>query len=202
MGWTFYHATHYNGHGIDRKAECDAYFIEGLNEGHYKIEKSAMVGSVYYAAVRTLLKYVGKDEKGESIYEPLSDSEQEVWGAIFLTSVNSKDYYNFGYKNMSEDMGPYECDCPNSILKLLSPTEDEWSLAWRKKCKDRNAKRKILNKLPIGTVIEVDDKAYTKSICGNKTLWLNWFTRTYIKPKDILRLGYKVRTKEETVNEA
>ena len=28
MGWTSYNATHYNKHGqIDRKAECDAYWL-------------------------------------------------------------------------------------------------------------------------------------------------------------------------------
>ena len=48
MGWTSYHATHYSKTGtIDRKAECDGYFMEGLNRGHYRVEKSAMVGSVY-----------------------------------------------------------------------------------------------------------------------------------------------------------
>ena len=38
MGWTWYRATHYfkNG-GIDRRAECDAYFMEGLNRGYTEI---------------------------------------------------------------------------------------------------------------------------------------------------------------------
>ena len=32
MGWTGCHATHYKRNGdIDRKAECDGYFLEGLN---------------------------------------------------------------------------------------------------------------------------------------------------------------------------
>ena len=55
MGWTSYHATYYKRNGsIDRKAECDAYFLEGLNRGHYEVLKSAVVGSVCYAAVRNL----------------------------------------------------------------------------------------------------------------------------------------------------
>ena len=57
MGWTWYRATHYfpNG-GIDRRAECDAYFMEGLNRGHYEVLKSTIVGTVYYAAVKKLKK--------------------------------------------------------------------------------------------------------------------------------------------------
>ena len=33
------------------------------NAGHYKVLKSSMKGTVYYAAVTTLTKYIGKDEK-------------------------------------------------------------------------------------------------------------------------------------------
>ena len=36
MGWTGYYPTHFNSGGkINRKAECDAYFTEGLNQGFY-----------------------------------------------------------------------------------------------------------------------------------------------------------------------
>ena len=45
MGWTWQKASHYYPNGnIYRKAECDAYFTEGLNEGQYEILKSTMVG--------------------------------------------------------------------------------------------------------------------------------------------------------------
>lgn len=41
MGWTWHRASHYYPNGnIDRKAECDAYFTERLNEGQYEILKS------------------------------------------------------------------------------------------------------------------------------------------------------------------
>ena len=47
MGWTWQKASHYYPNGnIYRKAECDAYFTEGLNEGQYEILKSTMVGGV------------------------------------------------------------------------------------------------------------------------------------------------------------
>ena len=54
MGWTEYQASYFYKNGqINRKAECDAYFEEGLNRGHYKVLKSTLKGSVYYAAVAT-----------------------------------------------------------------------------------------------------------------------------------------------------
>ena len=68
MGWTSYEATYFKKNGdIDRKAECDAYFMRD-NAGHYKVVKSSMKGTVYYAAVTTLTKYIGKDENGKNMY--------------------------------------------------------------------------------------------------------------------------------------
>lgn len=196
MGWTEYHATHYNRNGVDRKAECDVYFMEGLNEGHYKVEKSTMVGSVYYAAVRKLVRHVGNDENGNGVYEPMPEEEQSVFGAVFCTSVDSKSYYNFSYKDMDETMGPYYCDCPNSILDILSPTENEYALAWREKCRERNEKKKILNKLPIGTVItvEMDGETvrYQKCKIRQGKKWVNWEKWRYINPNVILHFGYSV----------
>ena len=138
MGWTWYRATHYfkNG-GIDRRAECDAYFMEGLNRGHYEVLKSAMVGIVYYAAVKKLKKYAGKDEKGDWIYSDLPPEEQKVFGAVFITSTCMKEYFNFGYKDMDETMGPGDCNCPKSIIALLSETDNEYALYWRQKCMQR-----------------------------------------------------------------
>ena len=106
MGWTGIHATHYKGGTIDRKAECDAYFMESLNAGHYRVEKSTMVGSVYYAAVTALKKYVA-----ENTYEDLPEEKQFTFGVVFLTTVENSDYYNFCYKDLDEDCGPGYFDC-------------------------------------------------------------------------------------------
>lgn len=150
MGWTSYRALNYRKDGtIDRRAECDAYFMEGLNRGHYRVEKSAMVGSVYYAAVTSLKKYVGNDQ-----YEDLPENEQFTFAVVFLTIVDMKDYYNFSYKDMDESCGPFSYDCPESILKMLSPTDNEFALNWRKKCREHLQKRKTLKNAPIGTTIE------------------------------------------------
>lgn len=152
MGWTSYHATHYKNGKVDRKAECDAYFMEGLNAGYYEVLKSAMVGSTYYAAVKPLKKY----NKVKEIID-IPKEEQYVFAAIFLTSTDIKDYYNFSYKDMDETVGPYNYDCPKGILDLLTPTESEWANLWREACRENLAKKNnpnSLSKLPLGSVIQ------------------------------------------------
>jgi hypothetical protein len=154
MGWTSYHATNYKNGKVDRKAECDAYFMDGLNSGYFKIEKSAMVGSVYYAAVRGLAEYVKDETTGEYVKKDIPESEQRVFGVVILTHIDNNDWFNFSYKEMTEDCGPRESKCPASIIKILSNTDSEYAIAWRKRCIE-NAKKKT--EYPIGTIIEFEN---------------------------------------------
>lgn len=195
MGWTSYRATHYKwigkgtkrSHVVDRKAECDAYFMEGLNRGYYDILKSSMVGSTYYAAVKPLKKY-SKDDNGNEIVVDIPMSEQRVFGVVFLTSTDSKDYFNFSYKEMDETVGPCYYDCPKGILDLLTPTESEWANNWRAKCREQLEKKKnpnSLSKLPEDSVIKVimpfDTQRHSKGdeVILTKRKWgkqCKWFT--------------------------
>lgn len=115
MGWYSYTARNYTKHGtVDRRAECrkecggDEYVI-----------KDALVGSTYYAAVRT-------------------SDKKNVFIAIFLTSV--KDKTEFSYKPMEASMGPYRYDCPESILKL-NTLHDGFTDEWIAKCRELRAKK-------------------------------------------------------------
>lgn len=152
MGWTYYRATHYKDGQVDRKAECNAYFEEGLNKGHFKVLKSTMYGSVYYAAVQKRTEYVGNDAKGNPMYQYLKNGP--IFGAILLTHVNHKEHDNFGYKDMDETCSVYYYDCPESILKLLSDTDNAYAVEWRRKCREKTEHQKRLKAMPIGTVIE------------------------------------------------
>ena len=184
MGWTSMHATHYKNGTVDRKAECDYYWEGGLNSGHFEVIKSRMVGSTYYAAVKILKKYIGKNEKGEYQYSDIPPSEQETFAVIFLTSTNMKDYYNFSYKDMDETVGPYSYDCPKSILDVLSPTDSEYAKKWRKKCYDKIEKQKspnALKNLPEDTIIQVVlpwDTKYRKEGDVVKLIKEKWNKRT------------------------
>ena len=121
MGWYSYTARNYTKHGtVDRRAECrkecggDEYVI-----------KDALVGSTYYAAVRT-------------------SDKKDVFIAVFLTSV--KDKTEFSYKPMEASMGPYRYDCPESILKL-NTLHDGYTDEWIAKCRELRAKKNEWEKL-------------------------------------------------------
>lgn len=95
MGWTFYHR--------DKGESNVAHFQKQFGQG-YEIIDGATVGGTFYAAVR--------------------DPNGLVSAAVILTRWVPNDPYNFGYKDMTESMGPGEARCPARILDLLSPTID------------------------------------------------------------------------------
>lgn len=145
MGWTSYHATHYKNGKVDRIAEIK-HCLEFGNSGKYRVLKASLVGSTVYTAI-----------------EYQNEEETRVFASVFLTSTDSKDYFNFSYKDMDETCGPYAYDCPASILKLLTPTTSEYANEWRKKCWEnieakRNQRKnpQALSNLPLGTIIEMN----------------------------------------------
>lgn len=144
MGWTFYSAGHYKNGKIDRKAELDEHFTWSEGSRKVTVLKSSMVGSVYYAAVRSQNESTGSDI---------------TFGLVCLTSTRCRAFHNFGYKDMTDDMGPGYYDCPVGILDLLTEPSNEWAAEWRENCRKRIAERKEmkrngLSSLPFGTVIE------------------------------------------------
>ena len=135
MGWTFYHVPEW----FDRKAEIDEKYNWSEDGVSVRVLKSAMVGSTWYGALRV--------DNGESV---------EVTAEVVLTSMTSRDYFNFGYKAMSETVGPGESKCPAGILKMLTPTDSEFAKAWRERCwKYHEAKKSpdALKNLPYGAEI-------------------------------------------------
>ncbi len=78
MGWIGYVPSHFTkGGNVNRKAECDAYFLEGPNKGHFNALKSVMKGSVYYAAIKNMVRY----NRETKTYEPIDDGI--VLGVVF-----------------------------------------------------------------------------------------------------------------------
>ena len=163
MGWTWYIATHYKNGKIDRKAELDHLFEQeecdktfGDKTHHFPkmtVLKSRLIGTTYYGAI-------------ESVNS--KENTRKVFAVVCLTSV---DAYEFGYKDMDETCGPYQCECPESILKLLTETDSEYALEWRKKCKEHNELHKkttnainLLKRLPLGSKIKF--KALTDMSSG------------------------------------
>ena len=98
MGWTGTHANFYKKKGyrtvVDTKAECDDLFAH--DHGRFKVLKSAMVGSVYYAAIAICKKWPEEHNNWDpkTLIE-IPENEREVIGFVILTSVDNKDYFNF-----------------------------------------------------------------------------------------------------------
>ena len=190
MGWDYTHATHYTKNGaVDRKAEVDEHFNWSNNTKKVEVVRSCMVGSTYYAAVKITT---------------LSTGESETTAAVALTHTDSRDYFNFGVKTMNESMGPGEDNCPASILSLLSPTTNEYALAWRERCRTNIEKKKdphALKNLPTGAVIRfvrhngktVELLKHPAAYQFKRSFWYNQEDNTYT-PVTRIPSNYEVVT--------
>ena len=127
----------------------------------YRVLDSALVNMrTFYAAVEQINKETGK---------------RTVWAAIVLVRHYPKDpRYNISWKDMDEGCGPYETNCPERILKLLTPTDNDYALGWRAACWGNIEKRKARKSLPPGTVLKYGGNLLTIegpwSLNKNKTV--------------------------------
>ena len=191
MGWTSYNANHYNSKGnVDVLAEVNS-ILNWENDTHKcEVLKSSRHGSTVYSAVKSTNK---------------TNGFEAVWAAIFLTSVNNKNYYNFSYKDMDETCGPYYYDCPKSILDLLTPTTSEYANNWRNACRENIEKKAeqrkngtSLDQLPYGAKIETvwdgNPLILTKEVRHRKGVKSRWVDKDgyYLSKASIERRGYKV----------
>ena len=203
MGWTSYQAKNRINGKVDRVAEVNDILTWEGDNGKCEPVKTAAVGSTVYSAVKRT------DKDGKSI----------VFGVVFLTHTNSKDYYDFSYKDIEESCGPCQRDCPVGILDCLSPVDDVYeheesrkrAAEWRQACRD-NAKAKLdkkhdpdaLGNLPLGTTIrwtyfdgqKDDSMVLVKEIHAGKrgAIWMTtrntYVPQTRIKRFEILSRPY------------
>lgn len=129
MGWLFMSLA-----GMGRFNSPKSYLDDQLTyppdpdkgrEQGLRVLKSVWSGSEYYAAV-----------------EPYGEQGAEAAFAIICLvrwAPKARNGENFGYKNMSESMGPHACRCPASVLDLLGPTDNPHALEWRQACRTRLA---------------------------------------------------------------
>ena len=152
-----------------------------------EVLKLCQRGSVFYAAIRHYNK---------------SANEDRVFGAVILTRVDSRHYFNFYHKEMDESMGPNYYDAPESLLALLTPTNSEWANEWRQKCRERAEARKKerssvykIRKLPEGTYIKVDyQEGRLLQVCKymGKRAYIDWTIRRRMSSNLIARHNWEV----------
>lgn len=118
MGWTSYYATEFKNGKVDRLAECRKELGRG-----YDILKDAMVGTTYYAAMR-------------------SQKSGKIFVLVALTSVCKNAYGSeFAYKDMEACVGPCAYDCPESILKMNADTSP-YAIEWVEKNREKRRKKR------------------------------------------------------------
>lgn len=173
MGWDFYTARYYNKDGkIEVKKEVYDLLNWCSKTKIYKPLKIVKNNNVVYAAVeQTDLK---------------TNIVDMIYADVFLIEINMKEKYNFGYKEIPEFSHPCYYDCPQSILNIITPTENENASEWRKKCveilKIKLEYKRLynqINKLPLGSEISINFKnrqvkLVKKLIVGRKyPVWCN-----------------------------
>lgn len=67
----------------------------------------------------------------------------------------------WGYKGLSEDMGPNEVNCPLSLLALAGPPKEGHAAAWREKVRAYHANKKTKPKYAAGMVVKYSGALYT-----------------------------------------
>lgn len=133
MGWTTLHRDK----GMTDREFFEAEFPEMLTK-RGKIVTCASKNGAFYAAVRN---------HDDAPYMP-----GKTWALVVLIQ-RTRGYYNFGYKEMSEDMGPGADEAPAGVLDKLSPTDNQHALEWRAACRKNLAKRENARQVKAGTVV-------------------------------------------------
>lgn len=185
MGWLTYPATCFKSNGeVDRKAQMDKTYLVG-NHGMFKILKSTMIGSTYFAAVAVVKEK--KKINGETVYIDVPESKQKVDLAIYLTSVNG-DYFS------EKSVDDYRC--PQSIFKLCNMIpEANQKEYWE--YQEEIKRMRQLGKFPLGAKIKAkivtgEELILVRGLCRIRKNgkigphWLNETHTKYVNNRDIL----------------
>lgn len=125
MGWSGIHISDTSNKSIIN------HFKAEFNNDRTEVIKIAKVGNVVYGAIKNKVR-------------------NETFALIVLISIDNKDYYNLNYNAMDESVGCFNYDCPQSIMKLLSPLEEvkenQYAIEWRKEVNERYNKSKMFSK--------------------------------------------------------
>ncbi|CCW17297.1 hypothetical protein EBBID32_16360 [Sphingobium indicum BiD32] len=132
MGWLFMPFTSMGGHAsaksyLDAQLTYENTIEDDTKRGLRVLASSCPGNRTYYAAVQEMADGV----------------PGSVFAVVCLVRWNprSRDGHQFGYKDMTENAGPCEADCPAMILDLLTPTDHQYARDWRARCRANLARR-------------------------------------------------------------
>lgn len=135
MGWTFF-----NHQGRDT---VELLKRDNNSENDYGIWQwldHSKVGNVVYALIKFTPKTMGPHQAYGYVRDIDGSYKQIV---VFLTSRKNGE---FGYKDISESMGPCETKCPVRLIKAASELykTGHYAADWRKRCLERASRPKIV----------------------------------------------------------
>lgn len=162
MGWLFGH--------YDRKS-----LVRQLTEGNgVKTLKRCFVGNNMWAV---------QEYQREGMSHPIR------FICLYMMQGNPRvtnDPCNWGYKDLSEDMGPYQVSCPISYIELVEAHEKEHGYEptshapeWRKSVREAHARKH--RKLVEGSIISLYGREYkVGGMAGNRRIiWSQEDNRMY-----------------------
>jgi hypothetical protein len=128
----------------------------------------ARVGNNVYLAVRSTDKTNGRTF---------------VFAAVILISNTKK--HGFGYKDMEEAMGPNPCDCPERIMRQLSPVADipypghapEWRARVAARHAEKRRRRQLWNALRVGSTVTLETAVRFPGGATASTFCVSYFRR-------------------------
>ena len=150
----------------------------------------ARAGNTVYLAVRSTEKNTGRSY---------------VFAAVILIRNSKKD--GFGYKDQDEGMGPHQYDCPQRIIRLLSPIADlpharysaEWRAgvaAWHDQNRERRQRR---NSLRVGNVVTLSDAVRFSGGTTARSFRVAYFRRRTPVFEALDRPGFYCRLRSSTL---
>lgn len=111
MGWTFFRKPPGKGAVETIKQEFGAEFGQ-------RIVASSATREAVFLVIKT-------HEPDSDVYVPDADGNTYALAVIAIrNNPKASDGYNFGYKDMTETMGPYGLEAPLSIIAQASPLQD------------------------------------------------------------------------------
>jgi hypothetical protein len=154
MGWSF---------EIRERSRKD--FIESLTTNHFGPDYTPLESRVVGNHVWQLVK-------------------QESANRTFITLdlIAKERNGGWGYKGLSEDMGPYHYDCPLALLDKASEPINESAKEWRIKVREFHAKKSAKRKPTPGLVVKSGEREYE--------LIEAWGPRRGWKVRDVTYGGY------------
>lgn len=163
MGWTSQFVS------FDSKdsEEIKKFFVNQWNVENFRCLDYSKKGNIIYMAVENI-------------------KNNKIFAVVTRISFYNRELY---WKEMRESCGPVYVECPQRILKKLSPTDNEYAKNWREKCWEFHKKK--AKKYMHGDIIKFPNKIeFTNGFSGD----------TFILVKEGRRFSFAPYRGEKNLN--